>query len=102
MTSPFRAIADPTRRTILEQLRLFGPLSLSEVADPLPITRQAVRKHLQLLETSGLVEAHRSGRERMHAMNPEPLRELRAWLVPYEAEWDRRLERLTRHLESHP
>ena len=100
VNTPFYAIADPTRRAILERLRRSGPLSLSDIARPLPISRQAVTKHLRALEASGLVMAHRSGRERIHSLNAEPLRELQDWLAPYE--WDRRLERLQRHLEENP
>jgi len=100
MTSLFDAVADPTRRKILEKLRTSGPLSLSEIADGLPITRQAVTKHLNTLEASGLVRMARAGRERIHELNPEPLQELQEWLAPYAAEWDRRLDRLQRHLEG--
>jgi DNA-binding transcriptional ArsR family regulator len=100
MTSLFDAVADPTRREILEKLRTAGPLSLSEIAHGLPITRQAVTKHLNTLEACGLVRMARAGRERIHELNPAPLRELQEWLAPYAAEWDRRLDRLQRHLEE--
>ena len=86
----------------MEHLRVSGPLSLSEISGPLPITRQAVTKHLKALEAGGLVWVHRSGRERIHALNAEPLRELHVWLAPYEEEWDRRMKRLERHLEENP
>ncbi|MFQ5678787.1 MAG: ArsR/SmtB family transcription factor [Gemmatimonadota bacterium] len=100
MHSPFEALADPTRREILERLRSFGALSLTEIAENLPITRQGVTKHLRALEACGLVQVHREGRKRMHELDPGPLRELKEWLAPYEAEWDRRLDRLHRHLEE--
>jgi len=102
MIDLFHAVADPTRREVLERLRTAGPLSLSEVAEGLPMTRQAVTKHLDLLARSGLVRVTRSGRERLHELDAEPLRALQAWLEPYEAEWDRRLDRLQRHLEENP
>lgn len=102
MSDPFHAVADPTRRMILERLRVSGPLSLTAVADELPMTRQAVTKHLKALEDSGLVRARRVGRERLHTLDAEPLKELQDWLAPYAAEWDRRLERLQRYLEENP
>lgn len=100
MTTLFDAVADPTRREILERLRLRGPLSVSEVADGLPMTRQAVTKHLDALEAAGLIRIARVGRQRMHELDPGPLRELHEWLAPYEAEWERRLDRLRNHLEE--
>lgn len=102
MSSPFHALADPTRRAILERLRTAGPLSLKEVAAEFPISRQAVTKHLKALEASGLVRVRRVGRERLHELDADPLRQLQAWLEPYAAEWDRRLDRLQRHLEENP
>lgn len=102
MTTPFQALADPTRRDILERLRVYGPLSVTEVAEELPMTRQAVTKHLDALVTAGLVRAYRVGRQRLHELNSEPLRQLQEWLAPYAAEWDRRLERLHEHLEETP
>ncbi|UCG76905.1 MAG: helix-turn-helix transcriptional regulator [Gemmatimonadota bacterium] len=100
MITAFDALADPTRRRILERLRTSGTLSLSQVARGLPITRQAVTKHLDALAAAGLVRVQRAGRERLHALDAEPLRQVSEWLAPYEAEWDRRLSRLRRHLEE--
>ncbi len=102
MSAPFHALADPTRREILERLRTSGPLSVSEAAEGLPMTRQAVTKHLNALAAAGLIRIRKAGRERLHELDAEPLRELQDWLAPYEAEWDRRLERLQRHLEEEP
>lgn len=102
MTDVFQAVADPTRREVLDRLRASGPLSISEAAEGLPMTRQAVTKHLDTLAESGLVRVTRSGRERLHELEAEPLRALEAWLEPYRAEWDRRLDRLRRHLEENP
>jgi DNA-binding transcriptional ArsR family regulator len=100
MSTPFHAVADPTRREILERLRTSGTLSVSEIANDLPITRQAVTKHLDALAAVGLVRIRRVGRERLHELDQEPLRELHQWLAPYTAEWDRRLDRLKKHLEE--
>ncbi|GAH07481.1 unnamed protein product, partial [marine sediment metagenome] len=76
METIFGAVADPTRRQILERLRAHGPLSIKELAAPLPISRQAVTKHLNILLGSGLVEMRWVGRERMHFLNPTPLQKL--------------------------
>lgn len=100
MSTPFHALADPTRREILERLRTSGTLSVSQLADGLPMTRQAVTKHLNALTAAGLIRVRWVGRERLHELDAEPLRELQEWLAPYEAEWDRRLERLKKHLEE--
>ncbi len=100
MIDPFAAISDPTRRGILERLRREGALSVKQLADPLPISRQAVTKHLDLLERSGLIEHERRGRERAHRLKAEPLREIDDWLAPYAAAWDERLARLKQHLEG--
>jgi len=96
----FEALADPTRRAILDRLRRDGVLSVTEVAQPLAITRQGATKHLDVLVRSGLVRLRRRGRERLHQLDPEPLAEVQDWLAPYAAEWDRRLERLRRHVET--
>jgi DNA-binding transcriptional ArsR family regulator len=98
MPDVFAAVGDPTRRGILERLRTEGPLSVSALAVSLPMSRQAVTKHLDVLEGAGLIERHVRGRERMHVLSAHPLRELNDWLAPYEAEWDDRLARLRSHL----
>ena len=98
MPDVFAAIADPTRREILERLRTEGGLSVSDLSDPLPISRQAVTKHLDALQEAGLVARERIGRERIHRLNADPLRELDDWLAPYSAAWDRRLQRLSDYL----
>ncbi len=100
MTDLFAAISDPTRRGILERLRQDGALSVTELAEPLPISRQAVTKHLDLLERSGLIEHEWRGRKRVHLLKAEPLREIGDWLAPYAAAWDERLARLEEYLEG--
>jgi len=96
----FDAVADPTRRRLLERLRTDGPMSLSELADGLPITRQAVTKHLDALDRAGLLRVERHGRERIHRLDAAPLREVAEFLAPYAAAWDERLARLAAHLEE--
>jgi len=94
----FDAVADPTRRVLLDRLRHRSGLSLSELADGLPMSRQAVTKHLDALRRAGLVRIRREGRERLHALDARPLETVDDWLRPYAEAWDRRLEALRSHL----
>ena len=94
----FDAVADPTRRELLEHLRHNGAATLGELAAPFDISRQAVTKHLHVLERVGLIRVRREGRHRSHELDPNPLRELGGWLKPYAESWDRRLDRLQDHL----
>lgn len=100
--SVFEAVADPTRRAILAQLRAGGSLSVTDLAADLPMTRQAVTKHLDLLRDAGLIRVRRQGRERLHELDARPLQRLDEWLEPYAAFWDDALARLERHLEENP
>jgi len=100
MEPVFQAIAEPTRRALLARLRSAPELTLGELSDPLAMTRQAVSKHLDVLAGAGLIEVQWRGREKFHRLNAAPLREVGDWLAPYAAAWDRRLERLERHLEE--
>ncbi len=94
MSEIFAAIADPVRRTLIARLHSGEPLSLSALAEGLPITRQAVTKHLNQLQKSGLVRVEWQGRLRLHSLDARPMAEIDAWLAPYSAAWDRRLARL--------
>lgn len=100
MPDAFLAVSDPTRRTLLERLRREGPLSLSALSGPMEMSRQAVTKHLDVLEAAGLVVREARGRERIHRLRPEPLETIDAWLAPYARAWDERLARLRTHLEE--
>jgi DNA-binding transcriptional ArsR family regulator len=100
MLDSFLAIADPTRRHILERLRTQGSLSVTELSEPLSMTRQAVTKHVDVLEDAGLVEHTWQGRRRLHRLTAEPLEDIADWLAPYATAWDRRLLRLQTHLEG--
>lgn len=84
----FDAVADPTRRRLLKHLRQAGPLTLTQLAEPLPMSRQAVTKHLHVLEEAGLVRVTRQGRARLHDLDDTPLRELSHWLETYAQDWD--------------
>jgi DNA-binding transcriptional ArsR family regulator len=94
----FVAVADPTRRLLMERLRRDGAQSISMLSDGLPITRQAVTKHLDQLRDAGLVRIRKEGRERLHELDAAPLRDVDDWLRPYAEAWDRRLDALRRHL----
>ena len=99
MIDVFFALGDDTRRLLLDRLRVGGQQSLTELAGGFPMSRQAVTKHLDVLESAGLVQRFARGRERVHRLNGDPLKRVDDWLAPFEAEWDERLGRLTRHLE---
>ena len=94
----FVAVADPTRRLLMERLRTSGPSSITSLSYGLPMTRQAVTKHLDALRSAGLVRMRRHGRERLHELDAEPLQQVDEWLRPYAEAWDRRLAALKRHL----
>jgi len=94
----FAAVADPTRRRLLERLLAGGSLSVTDLGEGLPMTRQAVSKHLGILRASGLVRVRRDGREQLHELDPRPLQAVDDWLRPYAAAWDERLAALRRHL----
>jgi DNA-binding transcriptional ArsR family regulator len=95
----FDALGDPTRRHIVESLSQ-GEASATQLAANLPVTRQAVSKHLSALREAGLVESRRHGRETLYRVNAEPLDAAAAWIVRVGGEWDARLERLRDHVTS--
>jgi predicted ArsR family transcriptional regulator len=88
------ALADPTRRNLYERLNSRGPASASQLAGELPISRQAIAKHLLLLDSAGLVDRTTSGREVVYSARIDSLSELRSWLERVGSEWDSRLEKL--------
>lgn len=96
----FDALADPTRREVLRRLAREGPASATGLASSLPVSRQAVAKHLAALEGAGLVEGHRRGRERLYRLRPAPLTEATAWMSDVATRWDQRLEALRRLVEE--
>jgi DNA-binding transcriptional ArsR family regulator len=95
----FSALSDPTRREVIRLLSQEGPTTLSELAAGLPVSRQAVSKHLVVLETAGLVEGSGDTRGRRYRLTPRPLADAMGWMVDVGAEWDERLEALRRHVE---
>ncbi|MFL5903290.1 MAG: ArsR/SmtB family transcription factor [Solirubrobacteraceae bacterium] len=92
----FAALADPTRRAILERVASSGDATPTALAAELPVTRQAVAKHLAALEGAGLVAGRRVGREHRYAPRPAPLAEAAQWMARVGGEWDERLARLGR------
>ena len=94
----FAALADPTRRQVLRAVAEQGPVTATALADGLPVTRQAVAKHLGLLREAGLVAAERTGRETRFTARAAPLDDLAAWAEAAGRRWDERLARLRRRL----
>lgn len=96
----FSALADPTRRAILDGVAKSGPATVSELATALPITRQAVAKHLAQLVDAGLLVADEpDGRRVRYRLRGEPVRAALAWLAVLANRWDDRLESLRAHLD---
>ncbi len=91
----FAALADPTRRAVIGRLAQ-EPLSASALAGELPVSRQAVAKHLAALDRAGLVRSHREGREQLSRLDPAPLGDAMAWMASVGGEWDARLALLAR------
>jgi len=94
------ALADPTRRRLLDVLTAKGEASATSLAVGLPVTRQAVLKHLAVLDAAGLVSSRRSGREVLYAVAPRQLAATARWMADLAARWDRRLADLKRMAES--
>ena len=94
------AVADPMRRRLLDALLAHGEATATTLAGELPVTRQAVAKHLAVLDRAGLVEGRRQGREVRYAVRPERLDDATQWLARVAAEWDARLATIKRLAES--
>jgi DNA-binding transcriptional ArsR family regulator len=97
----FQALADPTRRVIVERLSQ-GPASVSELARPLPMSLPAVHQHLQVLEASGLVHSEKVGRVRTCRLELKMLGTAESWIEDRRAAWERRLDRLGEFLAALP
>ena len=94
----FAALADPTRRRLLALVGEAEGVTATRLAERVPVSRQAVQKHLTALESAGLVHGARSGREVRYRLTPAPLSEAMAWMTSVGSRWDERLARLERHL----
>ena len=97
MNAVFRAIADPTRREILDALAKRDE-SVMELAKDFAMSLPAVSQHLKVLKRAGLVDGQREGRRIFYRLNPAPLREVSRWVHPYERFWRSRLAALRTHL----
>jgi DNA-binding transcriptional ArsR family regulator len=99
----FAALADPTRRRVLRLVAERGPASATLLERELPVSRQAIVKHLGVLNRAGLVTSRRSGQEVRYALVPQPLDEVADWINAIGSRWDQRLARLRQVvLEDHP
>ena len=94
----FSALADPTRRHVLRLVAENGPASATSLERELPVSRQAIVKHLVVLKSAGLVTGERSGQEVRYSLVPQPLDEAAEWLAQIGARWDERLARLRAYL----
>jgi DNA-binding transcriptional ArsR family regulator len=96
----FRAIADPTRRAILDRLRE-GSAPVNDLALGFRMTRPAISKHLRILRGAELVRERKRGRQRIYELEPTPLRDVSAWLASYRELWQHNLDNLKQYVESH-
>lgn len=100
MRSVFSAVADPSRRRLLDLLAGARELPLHEMTSRLPMGRTAVSKHLSILKEAGLVRDRKVGRETRYQLNATPLREIQEWVSLYEQFWTQRIDRLKTLLEE--
>jgi DNA-binding transcriptional ArsR family regulator len=97
----YAALADPSRRHVLDLLR-GGERSVNDLVARLRLSQPGVSKHLKVLREAGLVDVRPDGRQRLYSLCAEPLAEVDEWLEPYRAHWSGRLDALERHLEENP
>jgi DNA-binding transcriptional ArsR family regulator len=95
----FHALADPTRRAVLDLLRQ-GSQSAGQIASAFPVSRPAVSKHLRLLRRAHLVQERKEGRHRFYQLNPEPLKAVDSWLEHYRVFWRANLASLKAFVEA--
>ncbi|MEH2080235.1 MAG: metalloregulator ArsR/SmtB family transcription factor [Nostoc sp.] len=95
----FVAIADPTRRALLDLLRS-GEQPVKELAQPFAMSLPAISQHLQILCEAGLVQMRKAGRQRFYRLNPEPLKQISEWIADYEQFWQEKLDALGNYLEE--
>ena len=96
----FAALADPVRRSLIQNLAAHSPRTATQLAAEYPISRQGIRKHLTVLQDAGLVSVEQAGRDKCYSLTPAPFGELEEWLAEIEILWDQRLLRLKNLLEA--
>jgi DNA-binding transcriptional ArsR family regulator len=96
----FQAIADPTRRQLLQLLGEREEMPVTTLSGHFPMSRTAVSKHLRILSDAGLVKERKVGRETRYRLDPDPLLELKRWLSYYERYWENKLAALQRFVEA--
>jgi DNA-binding transcriptional ArsR family regulator len=94
----FAALSDRTRREVLERIGSAGEATATQLARDLPVSRQAIAKHLASLSAAGLIADRRAGREVLYRVTPAPMSGAMTWMATVGAEWDDRLASLRRHL----
>jgi DNA-binding transcriptional ArsR family regulator len=97
----YTALAEPSRRQILDLLR-DRERSVGDLVDRLDLSQPGVSKHLKVLREAGLVAVRPDGKRRFYGLRADPLAEIAGWLEPYREHWDARLDALERHLEENP
>jgi DNA-binding transcriptional ArsR family regulator len=95
----FQALADPTRRAVLDLLRR-GSQPAGQIASAFPVSRPAISKHLRLLRRAHLVREHREGRNRVYELNPQPLQAVDSWIEQYRVFWTASLNNLKAFVEA--
>ena len=95
----FQAVADPTRRAILDRLRR-GPSAVNELASGFRVSRPAISKHLRVLRTARLVRETKDGRQRIYELDAERIRDVAKWSEQYRRFWEHNITSLKRHLEN--
>ena len=98
LDAAFSALADPTRRAILARLAL-GETTVNELAEPFDMSLPNISKHLKVLESAGLISRSRDAQRRPCKIEPEPLREVSAWVEAYRKLWEERFDRLDDYLK---
>lgn len=102
MTDPqpvLAALADPTRRAVFERLNTEGPATASQLASEMPVSRQAISKHLGQLDAAGLVDRVSQGREVLYSAQVAPLGEITGWVEQVGSDWDQRLQNLKKSFD---
>ena len=100
MDDVFKALADPTRRSLLDELFKQDGQTLSALEERLPMTRFGVMKHLKLLERAGLIQRRKQGREVYISFRGEPLRQVAGWVHEYERFWNERLDQFQQYFRN--